>query len=267
MWTPAARQLHDTIRRDYPSSLSDAEWALICPSFAAFMATWDMRRIVDAILYRVKYAVPWRALPVNFPPWQTVYWHFRRFVAAGLWERLNFDMVVKDRERCGREAQPTAAIADSQTVKATESRAERAYDGGKKITGLKRHTMTDTDGRMLAMGLSRADMHDSRGGAILLRASRQLWPFILRLWADSAYRGDHMGSALPGVTVEVVTGPKNQVGFIVQKRRWVVERTFGWFGRFRLLWRVCDDRHDVLTSTVYLAHAMLLTRRIANAQR
>jgi putative transposase len=110
--------------------LSDAEWSLICPSFEAFTATWDMRRIVDAILYRLKYAVPWRAMPVNFPPWQTVYWHFRRFVDAGLWERLNFDMVVKDRERCGREAQPTAAIADSQTVKATESRAERAYDGG-----------------------------------------------------------------------------------------------------------------------------------------
>ncbi len=149
MWTDDAREKYRMIARGYPSSMSDAEWALLEPHFPAPMATavhgllrgkdmrHPMRRIVDAIFYVLRNGVTWRALPLDFPPWQTVYYWFRRFARAALFERLNAFLVAVDRVQTGREAQPTAAVMDSQTVKATEAPAPRDYDGGKKLTGLK----------------------------------------------------------------------------------------------------------------------------------
>jgi transposase len=134
--------------------------------------------------------------------------------------------VALDRERAGREASPSAAIVDSQTVKATEAPAPRAFDGGKKLTGLKRHALVDVDGRLLMIGSSEANLHDSKAGAALLAAARSQYPSIERVWADSAYRGRRMKAAAAPARVEIVAGLVGQQGFVVQPRRWVVERSF-----------------------------------------
>lgn len=125
-----------------------------------------------------------------------------------------------------RDAQPTAAIVDSQTVKATEAPAPRKYDGGKKLTGLKRHALVDVDGRILILGFSEANVHNSVGGAALMKAAKRQCPFLKRYWADSGYRGKPVEAAAAPARVEIVSGLVGQKGFVVQKRRWVVERSF-----------------------------------------
>jgi transposase len=275
MWTDDARDKYRAIVRAYPSSMSDEEWAIIAPSFPTPKADGrfgllqgkdmlhPMRKIVDAIFYVLRNGVPWRALPRDFPPWETVYYWFRRFARQALFERLNVVLVALDRERAGREASPSAAIVDSQTVKATEAPAPRAYDGAKKLTGLKRHALVDSDGRMLTIGFSKADLHDSKGGAALLKASRRHWPFVKRVWADSAYRGKKMAAAAAPAVVEIVSGLVGQKGFVVRPRRWIVERSFAWLNRSRRLWRVCEAVLETISAMTYAATAFMLMRRIA----
>ena len=224
MWTDDARDRYRTTARTHPSSMSDGEWAVLEPYFPPPEATaahglWrgkamvhPMRRVLDGIFYVLRNGVTWRALPMDFPPWKTVYGWFRRFSREGLFEHLNAALVARDRTESGRGAQPTAAVMDSQTVKATEAPAPapRASDGGKKITGLKRHALVDVDGRLLLMGFSEANVHDSVAGAALLKAAKTQCPFLELTWAHSAYQGPVVaGAATPG-RVEVVTGPRNQ---------------------------------------------------------
>ena len=176
------------------------------------------------------------ALPVAFPPYSTVQWHFYCWRDAGLLERLNHHLVMLGRERAGREASPSAAVIDSQSVKTTDTGGTKGYDGGKKLNDIKRHILVDTVGRLLCAAISTADIHASSAAPPLLQASRRPWPFIERVFADAAYRGERVASATP-ITIEIVTGQPNQHGFIVQKRRWVVERTLAWIGKNRRLAR------------------------------
>ena len=154
MWTPETRSQHDRDELRYSSDLTDAEWQVLKPFFPPPAQTgrhraWPMREVVNAIFYVLRGGVPWRMLPEHFPPHQTTYRWFVRFRDTGLWETINHDLVMRDRERVGREANPSAAIIDTQSVKTTEAGGPRGYDAAKKINGRKRHAMVDTDGRGL----------------------------------------------------------------------------------------------------------------------
>ncbi len=137
-----------------------------------------------------------------------------------------------DRERIGRQASPTGAIIDSQSVKTTEAGGPRGYDAGKKINGRKRHALVDTDGRGLVLEPHAASIQDREGGGPLLYASRRIFPFIQRVFADSGYAGEKVAKATL-IAVEIVRKNPDQVGFAVEPRRWVVERFFAWIGRNR----------------------------------
>jgi transposase len=130
-----------------------------------------------------------------------------------------------------------------------------------QILGLKRHILVDAAGRLLCACVSPADMHDSRAAPYLLRASRHSWPFLERIWADSAYRGERVRAAT-SIQIEIVTGPPNQRGFIVQKRRWVVERTIAWIGRNRRLARDYERLASTALAFVFLAAAWVLINRV-----
>jgi putative transposase len=193
-----------------------------------------MRELMNAIFFVLRGGCPWRMLPEHFPPHQTTYRWFTRFRDDGTWETLNHHLVMLDRQRVGREASPSAAIIDSQSVKTTEAGGPRGYDAGKKINGRKRHAMVDTDGRGVMLQVHPASVQDRDGAIPLLRASRGLLPFIERVFADSAYAAERVANAT-SIIIEIVRKQVGQIGFAVHPRRWVVERFFAWLGRNRRL--------------------------------
>ena len=272
MWTEANRRNHKQDRtrqkRGYPTDVSDQEWQLIEPLLPNAGKTGrprktDLRSVINALRYLVRSGVEWRMLPNDFPPYQTVYYWFRRFMRRMLFKTIHDLALMLDRLCSEREVVPSAGVVDSQSVKAPGAR-ERGYDANKKIRGRKRHIAVDTDGRLLAVNLTPADVADSTGAQMVLDALVQRWPWVKRLFGDAAYdRRKLMEKAeLLHFTIEVVRRLEGQVGFAVQPRRWVVERTFGWMMRWRRLVRDYEQRIDVSRNMIYMAMGSLLMHRI-----
>src|SRR5277367_3902031 len=267
MWTPETRAEHDRDDLRYPSDLTDAEWQILAPLLPPPAETgrrrsWPMRELMNAIFFVLRGGCAWRMLPDHFPPRQTTYRWFTRFRDDGTWESLNHQLVMLDRERVGREASPSAAVIDSQSVKTTEAGGPRGYDAGKKVNGRKRHAMVDTDGRALVLQAHPASIQDRDGAVPLLKSSRAAFPFVERTFADNAYAADRVAGATR-IAIEIVRKHPDQIGFAVQPRRWVVERFFAWVGRNR---RLAKDFEATLASAeafLYAASVMLLTRRLA----
>src|ERR1022692_1537934 len=271
MWTRATRGRIAAIEKKpkrYPSDLTDEEWRSIepllpRPSKRGRKRTTDLREVVNAIRYMVRSGCEWRMLPVHFPPWQTVYWWFRRFVRLLLFRTIHDVALMIDRERAGREASPTAGVIDSQTVKAPMAE-KRGYDAGKKIVGRKRHIAVDTDGRLLAVNLTTADISDSAGARMILHAIRTRWPWIKHFFADGAYDRRKLmdKAAFEDFVIQIVRRIDTEPGFKVIPRRWVVERSIGWLTRYRRLVRDYEERLDVSEAMIFLAMGNLLLRRI-----
>jgi transposase len=194
-----------------------------------------------------------------------VYWWFRRFVRMLLFRTIHDIALMMDRERQGREASPSGGVLDSQSVKAPAA-SQRGYDVGKKVVGRKRHVAVDTDGRLLMVNLTTADISDSAGAQLILTAIRKRWPWLKHLFADGAYdRGKLMDkAAFLDFVVEVVRRIDGEPGFKVLPRRWVVERTFAWMTRWRRLVRDYEQRLDVSEAMIHVAMGSLLLRRISH---
>jgi putative transposase len=254
----------------YPTDLTDEEWDRMAPMLPkgpqkGRRSTTDLREVLNAIRYIARAGCGWRMLPKDFPPWQTVYWWFRRFMRRFLFETIHDMAVMLDRERVGREASPSAGVMDSQTVKAPHAE-ERGYDAGKKTVGRKRHIAVDTDGRLLMLNLTTADISDSAGAQAILDAIRKRWPWVKHLFADGAYdrRTLMAKAAFKDFVIEVIKRLGSEPGFKVLPRRWVVERTFGWMTRWRRLVRDYEKRIDVSKAMIHVAMGSLLWRRIAH---
>src|SRR5579863_3023743 len=205
-------------------------------------------------------------LPIHFGPWQTVYGWFRELARRFLFQTIHDLALMVDRERSGREASPSAGVVDSQSVKAPAPGATRGYDAGKKIVGRKRHIVVDTDGRLLMVNLTTADISDSAGAQAILEAIRKRWPWIKHLFADGAYDRTKLmdKAAFLDFIIEIVRRIDHEPGFQVLPRRWVVERTFGWMTRWRRLVRDYEQRLDVSEAMIHVAMGSLLLRRIAH---
>ena len=195
----------------YPSDLTDEEWEQIAPLMPkpgrrGRPREVDFREVINAVRYLVRSGCGWRMLPVHFGAWQTVYAWFRELARRFLFQTIHDVALMIDRERAGREASPSAAVIDSQSVKAPHA-ATRGYDAGKKIVGRKRHIAVDTDGRLLVVNPTTADISDSAGAQMILDSVRKRWPWLKHLFADSAYdriSGENL------FVVLLVIGPSSQ---------------------------------------------------------
>jgi transposase len=236
-------------RRAYRSDLSDARWALIEPTLAAWRAgrrgpgtvtrVHDLREIVNAILYVCRTGIAWEYLPHDFPPYKTVYDYYAKWETDGTTETLHDMLRQQVRVTKGRTATPTAAIIDSQSVKTScnVSEASQGIDAGKKIKGRKRHIATDVLGLLLGAIVTAASVQDSAGGQQVLDHLADTHPSVSMAWVDGGYNNAVIRhGAQQGIQVEVVKRPATK-GFHVLPRRWVVERTLGWLMQHRRLVR------------------------------
>jgi transposase len=240
--------------RRYPSDLTDAQWEIVEPMLP--LPKWlgrpfkhDRRDILDAILYVVRTGCAWRYLPVDFPPWQTVYGHFKQFNERGTTERILDELREQVRVAHGRDPQPTAGIIDSQSVKGADTVGadSRGYDAGKKINGRKRFIVTDTLGLLVVVCVMAASWQDRDGGKTALLSTYLATP-IRHVFADSGFAGRLVdwATARLRMTLDIVRKPAEQRGFAVHPRRWVVERTLSWLTAHRRLARDYE-RHPAVS--------------------
>jgi len=194
----------------YPTDLTDEEWVRIEPLMPkppkrGRKPSVDLREMLNAIRYMARSGGGWRMLPTNFGPWQTVYWWFRRFVRRMLFQTIHDVSLMLDRERAGREASPTAGVLDSQTVKAPHGPA-RGYDAAKKTVGRKRHIVVDTDGRLLMLNLTTADVSDSAGAQLILYGVRKQWPWLKHLFDHPPLRWTRVTAYAAAASCSLLTG-------------------------------------------------------------
>lgn len=255
----------------YGSSLTNNQWEYLQPMLPKpakrGRPATDLRQVIDAIFYVVKGGIPWRYLPADLPPWQTVYGIYRCWKRNDLWAVLNDTLRILVRQAQGKRSQPTAAILDRQSVKSVAHGGEVGYDAGKRIKGRKRHLVVDTLGLVLGVGVTPADSTERDGAkAVLLRVLAWFtWLRLLRV--DGGYTGPEFANWVKThrskLTVEVVKHADDVRGFKVLPRRWVVERTFAWLMHHRRLVRDYETTVTSAEAFVFIAMIRIQLRRLA----
>jgi transposase len=227
------------------------------------------RRMLDALRYLADNGGKWRALPERFPPPRKVFDFFRRWVRQGVFAAIHTELVKEVRRRAGRSPRPSAAIMDSQSLKAAETvgASTRGFDGGKKINGRKRHIVVDTLGLVLLVAVTAADVGDRTAAMALLTRLRRLFGQVGKVWADHGYNGELIAwtRRTLGIDLDIPDHPGRGKGkgFQVIAKRWIVERTLAWITRRRRCVRDYERRPDHHAAFVLVGLGITMSRRLA----
>lgn len=261
----------NTTRKSYPSDVSDAEWEFLLPYLSlmredAPQREHPLRELFDALRYVVKTGCQWRFLPHDFPPWTAVYQQARRWVQAGAFEAIAHDLRIMVRLLEGRNEQPSATILDSRTLQSTPESGSRAgFDGAKKKKGTKVHAAVDTLGNLLALAITAANEQDRAQVATLAAQVQDVTGGTITLaYADQGDTGEAavQQAQQASIKLEIVKHHEAKRGFVLLPKRWVVERTFGWLGRFRRLARDYERLTITLAGWHWLAFLALMLRKL-----
>ena len=260
-------------RKAYPTDLTNEQWAILKGHLTQTRGRGaprrvDLREIVNALLYLSRTGCQWRMLPHDLPPWQQVYYYFKQWRDDGTLERINGKLRTQIRLSVEKDAEPSAAIMDSQSVKTTETSGSRGYDAGKKVNGIKRHLLVDTLGLVLAVVVLTADIQDRDGARTLLDKVQAKLPRLKKIWADGGYAGALVDwvKSVCGWVLEIVKRRDTGQGFEVLPHRWIVERTLGWLNRSRRLSKNYERLSASSEALVYLAMLPVMTKRLAKQQ-
>lgn len=258
-------------RKAYPSDVSDDEWSFIAPYLTlmredAPQREYPLREVFNGTRWMVRTGASWRMMPHDLPPWPPIYQQMQRWIKAGVFEAMVHDLRVLLRLANGREEQPSAAIFDSRTLQSTPESGPRAgYDGAKRKKGSKIHLAVDTLGHLLGLHVTAANEQDRTQVYELAEQVQEVTGDSVQVaFVDQGYTGDlpEQMAADHGIELIVVKLAQAKKGFVLLPKRWVVERSFAWTGRFRRLARDYERLPQTLAGLHYLAFAILMVRNV-----
>ena len=256
-------------KHGYTSDLSNGEWRILKPYFQdpprrGPKRKWRIRKLLNAIFYLLKTGCQWRNLPKDFPPWQTVFYHFTRWRKRGVWFRAHEALRRATRVKAGRHPDPSGAIIDSQSVKTTAEGARFCgFDGNKKIKGRKRHLLVDTLGLLLWVYTTPATASERWAAKGCVAGMAFSLPRLKTIWADAGYTGDDLAQSCAGNGWDLVIVRRPQGRFEVQPKRWIVERTLAWLLKSRRLMVDYECRPQTGESFIHIAMSRLMVKRLA----
>jgi putative transposase len=250
---------------NYPTNVSDSQWQIISKFLdLKRKRKIDLREVVNGILYLVKTGCQWRMLPGDFPKWERVYYYFNTWKKKGIIEKIHEALVEKTRKEEDREKQPSAAIIDAQSVKATLVSSEsKGFDAGKKIKGIKRHIIVDTLGLVLAVVIHSASIQDRDGAKDVIEQLKDKWKRVIKIFADGGYRGQLIQWAKEHFKIDLEIVKRNELHlFKILPKRWIVERTLSWLDTNRRNSKFYERLDNTGVAMVHLSSIRIMLNRL-----
>jgi putative transposase len=249
---------------NYPSNVSNSQWQVISKYLDVERSRkYELREIVNAILYLVKTGCQWRMLPGDFPQWTIVYYYFSVWKQNGILEEIHESLIEKIRKQHNKREEPSVGIIDAQSVKSTlVSSQDKGFDAGKKVKGIKRHIIVDTLGLILAVVIQSASVQDRDGAINVIDKLTENWKKIIKIFADSGYRGELIETVKNRFKIELEIIKRNELHmFKVLPKRWIVERTFAWIDTNRRNSKNYERLNQTSVAMVHLSAIRIMLNR------